>query len=112
TKKKYFEILSNVHTIDRLTSEQQRRAQAAYLYIYEFSRVRMFACPPLSLQEQNDINVDSWYWRKVEKLYNTYEETIKEGLRNHISEVAKPKFKRLSSLGSYHELFKGEQTCP
>ena len=64
----------------------------------------MFACPPLSLEEQHDDNVDSWYWEKVETLYNQYEKKIKDELRYHITEVAKSGFKRLNSLNKYSEL--------
>lgn len=101
TKEQYFEILSNAHNIERLTPEQQKRAQAAYMYIYQFSRVSMPACPILSHEEEKDSNANTWYWGKVRNLYDTREEIIMNELRNYIAEVAKPKFKRLSSLERY-----------
>ena len=104
TKEQYFEILSNVHRIDRLAPEQQKRAQAAYMHIYEFSRVRVSACLPLSHEEQNDSNVNNWYWEKVEEFYDTRGEVIRDEIRRYVSEVAKPGFKRLNSLESYREL--------
>lgn len=108
TKKQYFEILSDVHNIDRLTPEQQKKAKTAYMHIYEFSRVRMSACPALSLEDQNDSNVNNWYWKKVEELYDTCGEVIKDEIRSYIDEVAKPGFKRLNSLPDYRKLLQND----
>lgn len=102
TKEQYFQILSNAHNIERLPAEQQKRARAAYMHIYEFSRVDSSACPVLSIEEQKDSSPKyTWYWEKVRNFYDTREEVIKSELRNYIAEVAKPEFKRLSSLDSY-----------
>lgn len=98
TKEQYFGILGDLHNIERLSQEQQKRAQAAYIYIYEFSRVNMSGCPVLSLEEEKDRNMNSWYWGKVSNLYDTREEIIMNELRNYIAEVAKPEFKRLCTL--------------
>lgn len=101
TKEQYFAILSNAHNIERLTPEQQKRARAAYMYIHQFVRVDMSACPVLSIDEEKDRNANTWYWEKVCNLYDTKEETIMNELGNYIAEVAKPEFKILRSLESY-----------
>ena len=104
TKKQYFYILSDIHNNDRLTPELQKRAQAAYLHIYEFSKVKVSACPPLSLEDQNDKNSKNWYFEKVEELYSEHGETIKSEIQKYAKEVAMPGFKRLNSLHDYHRL--------
>ncbi len=101
TEKEYFEILDNVENIGYLTSEQQKRAKAAYMFIYEFSKVCVSACPPSTLEEEKDKNQQSWYWNKVMNLYEAEEKTIKEQIQNYIREVIKPDFKRLNSLEGY-----------
>ena len=98
SKDQYFEILGDLHTIERLTPEQQKRAQAAYMFIHHFSRVEMSACPVRSLEDERGPNANTWYWDKVSNLYDTREEIIRNELRNYIAEVAKPEFKRLSTL--------------
>jgi len=97
TKEQYFEILSNAHNIERLTPEQQKRAQAAYIYIYQFSRVDMSACPILSLEEEKGRNQADWYWKRVCELYDTSKDAITSEVRSYIAEVSKPQFKRLRS---------------
>ena len=95
-KSKYFNILENVHNIKRLTSEQQKRAQAAYMYIYYYSKINVSACPILSNEDEKDQNANVWYWKKVNHLYVAKEETIKNELYNYIVQINKPKFKRLN----------------
>ena len=101
TTKQYFELLRNAHEIERLTPEQQKSAQAAYMHIYQFARVDMSACPLLSLEEDKDSNQYKWYWQKVYELYNTEEKTILNEMRDCITQVSRSEFKRLNSLESY-----------
>jgi hypothetical protein len=101
TKEEYFRILSDAQNIKPLTPEQQKRAQAAYMHIYEFSRVYMPACPAATIEDEKDKNQHSWYWEKVAELYRTSGEEIKNLVRAYIDDVAKPDFKRLNSLDSY-----------
>ena len=101
TKKEYFQILSNAQNLNPLTPEQQKRAQAAYMHIYEFSRVYMPACPIATAEDEKDRNQQAWYWEKVAKLYLTSGELIKNLVHAYIDDVAKPDFKRLDSLDTY-----------
>ena len=102
TKKEYFQILSNAQNIKPLTPEQQKRAQVAYMYIYQFSRVYMPACPVATMEDEKDNrNQQSRYWGKVAELYRTSGEVIKNLVRAYIDEVARPDFKQLNSLESY-----------
>lgn len=101
TEKQYFRILHNAQNIERLTSEQQKRAQAAYMHLYEFSRAHMPACPIADFDDEKDRNQQSWYWEKVAELYQTSGELIKNLVRTYIDDVAKPCFKRLNSLDNY-----------
>lgn len=102
TKKEYFRILCNARNIRPLTPEQQKRAQAAYMYIYQFSRVCMPACPAATLADEKDGNQQSWYWEKIAESYRTSGEVIKDLIRAYINDVAKPDFKQLSSLEGYY----------
>ena len=96
TKQEYFNVLKNVPDIEKLTQEQQKRAQAAYMYIYYYSKIDVSACPILSHEDEKDRNANVWYWKKVNYLYRTKEETIKNELCNCIAQITKPKFKRLN----------------
>jgi hypothetical protein len=112
TKKEYFQILSKAQNINPLTPEQQKRAQAAYMHIYEFSRVYVPACPIATAEDEKDRNQQSWYWEKVAKLYLTFGELIKNLVRAYIDDVAKPDFKRLDSLDRYCHMRKTDKKVP
>ena len=101
TKEEYFEILSNAQNVQRLTAQQQKRAQAAYMHIYEFSRVNVSACPIATAEQEKDKNQKSWYYERVIDLYRSRGDTIKAEVNDYIAEVAKPGFKRLNNLRYY-----------
>ncbi len=101
TKEKYFEILNNAQNIERLTPEQQKRAQAAYMHIYEFSRVNISACSIASLDEEKSRDQQSWYWNKVIESHEIHKDIIKWQICTYIREVTKPTFKRLNGLQNY-----------
>jgi len=111
TKKQYFKILSDLYNVDKLSLEEQKRARAAYIYIYKFSRVDISACPILTLEEEKDKYLDNWYWLKALKLYNKAGGNIREQVRQYSNIVAHPKFKRLNKLYSnYNTNSKLEKT--
>ena len=93
-----FEILANAHNIERLTSEQQQKAKAAFLFIHKLSRVNVTTCPAISLDDMRDNQMDKWYFKKVCALYQTERKVIKDELNNYVAEIAKSDFKRLNSL--------------
>jgi len=98
TKNEYFSILSNAHNIEHLTPEQQKRAQAAYIYIHSLSTVNVSAYPIQSLEKENCSNAHGWNWEEVCDTYRLKEEIIKSKLNAYIAEIAKPDFKRLNSM--------------
>lgn len=98
TKNEYFSILSNAHNIKRLTPEQQKRAQAAYIYIHSLSTVNVSAYPIPSLEKENYSNAHGWNWGEVCDTYHLKKEIIKRELNTYIAEVAKSEFKRLNSM--------------
>ena len=104
TKEQYFNILKNIDNIGLLTPEQQKRARAAYMHIYQFSRIDISAAFPLSWSEQKDKDQEKWYWERVIKQYEIRGKDIVDEIRSYIDKVAKPEFKRLNSLHKYHEL--------
>lgn len=95
-RKEYFETLSNIHKIGCLNTQQQRKARAAYIYIYYFSTVDMSACPVLSHDDEKDKNINKWYWKRVGELYDTCGERIKTEASDYIFKVSVPHFKRLN----------------
>lgn len=99
TRKEYFEILGRAQDIGRLSSEQQKKARAAYMYIYQLSRVDISACPVVGFEEERDPDINVWYWKKVSALYETRGNVIKSEVNNYIAEVSKPSFKRLNGFG-------------
>jgi hypothetical protein len=99
TRKEYFEILGRAQNIERLSSKQQEKARAAYIYIYQLSRVSISACPIVDFEEEKDPGINIWYWKKVSELYETRGNVIKNEISDYIAKVAKPGFKRLNGFG-------------
>ena len=95
TKKEYFQILENADKIEKIDSLAQKRARAAFIYIYKISNVNMSVCPILSQAEEKDKNIKQRYWNMVCNQYATKKDTILKELDQYISEIAKPEFKRL-----------------
>ena len=98
TKKEYFEILNRADKIEKLTPRAQKRAQATYIHIYQFSRVNISICPTLSFDQEKDKNINSWYWKKVAKLYQEKKDIFLHEVKGYIKDVSKPHFKRLNSF--------------
>ncbi len=98
TKKEYFEILNKADKIKKLTPQAQKRAQAAYIYINQFSRVNVSICPMLSNDQEKDKSINSWYWKKVVKLYQEKKDIFLREVKNYIKNVSQPDFKQLNSL--------------
>jgi len=98
TKKEYFEILDKAYKIERLTPQARGRAQAAYIYIYQFSRVDISVCPILSRDEEKNKNINSWYWKKATKLYQEKKDVFLREVKNYIKDVSQPNFKQLTSF--------------
>jgi len=97
TKKEYFEILNKADKIEKLTHEAQQRAQAAYVYIKKFSKVKFHVYPHLSESEEKNRSIDEEYWSKILNQYSTKNDVILKELSDYIKEIAKPDFKRLTS---------------
>jgi hypothetical protein len=95
TKKEYFQILENADKIDKIKPEAQKRAQAAFIYIYKVSNINMSVCPILSQAEEKDKNIKQRYWDMVCNQYATKKDIILKELNQYIQKIAKPKFKRL-----------------
>lgn len=99
TRNEYFSNLSNAIDIGRLTPEQQKKAQATYIYIYSLSFVKTSACPVL--EEKTDRSTYVRNWRSIFEMYDSKEEIIMAELNKYIEEVAKLEFKRLNSMEDY-----------
>jgi hypothetical protein len=111
TNTEYFRVLETARNIERLTREKQRRAQAAYMFIYEFSRVRMSACPELSYEEEKDSDQGTWFWKKVGQQYEAHREAIVTEICDYVEAVTKPGFKRLVGLQRHRPIPHIEQSA-
>ena len=98
TKKEYFEILNKADRIERLTPQTQKRAQASYIYSYQFSRVNVSACPILSEGHEKDKNINSWYWKKVAKLCQEKKDIFLREVKKYIKDASQPNFKQLTNF--------------
>lgn len=97
----YFNLLKRFSSIPKLTPSLQKMAQAAYMYIYEFSTVSVSAAPSLTIAEQNDPHLEEWYWNKVMESYIKKSALIYQEISTYISKVANKRFKRLDSIDDF-----------
>ena len=98
TEKEYLSLLATLHAITRLDPAQQRIARAAYTYIYEFSRVNISACPPLSLVQEKENNNNLAYLDAVSARYHSDIQKINEEIKRYVQAVAFPGFYRLEGF--------------
>lgn len=91
----YYDLLSNIEYIERVSEKSQICARAAYIFIYEFSMVQISAAPFLSVEQQNASDINQSYWAEVEILYRHNAENIYSEIDAYIEEVRRPNFKRL-----------------
>jgi hypothetical protein len=94
-KSEYFRILQNIHTLGKLDKIKQLRAKAAYIFIYEISRVDLSCAPVLSLEDQNNNEILEKYWKTVLELYVKRTQKIYSEINSYIHEISKPNFHRL-----------------
>lgn len=98
THTEYFKILSDMENIGKISKEQQRRARAAYLFIYHLSRVPMECFSVLSLSKHKDEGQDQWYWDGVLDLYENKRSEIFAQINDYISEIACENFSKLPEI--------------
>jgi len=97
TKEEYFEILDKADKIKKLTTRAQKIAQAAYIYIYQTSKVKISIRPAIAtrgIKEKNK-NINPKYWKRVCKQYSTEKDSVLKELNCYIKDVQKPGFKKL-----------------
>lgn len=97
TKKEYYNILSNLKDIRKLSMEESKRAQAAYMFIYYFCTVDFNSLPILTMDEHHKPNMDEWYWDKVLECYTKNKEIILKQMSEYSKEISKENFKALHS---------------
>lgn len=95
TKEDYFKALDRAYMAEKIAPTAQKRARAAFIYIYRMSNVSMSACPILSQAQEKDKNISQQYWDMVCDQYTTKKETILEELNKYIQEISRPEFKKL-----------------
>lgn len=97
TKKEYFNILSNLKNIQKLSADERRRAQAAYMFIYYFCTVDFNSLPILAMDEHHKPNMNEWYWDKVLELYIKNKDLILKQIEEYSIEIKREDFKALRS---------------
>ena len=98
TKTEYFDILSNIAGIDRLTQQQQDIARKCFLYIQRYSYVPFSFSPLLTLEETRDDNLDSYYWKRVAESYKENSDVCLSELEKYVRCIRQENFSRLNRL--------------
>lgn len=97
TKKEYFETLSKLKDVKKLSAEQQKTAKAVYMFIHYFSCVNFSSMPVLTHAQHHKPNPDEWFWDMAIELYKSNPPKIKEEINAYASIVAKEDFSALRS---------------
>jgi len=101
TKEEYFDFLHDAHNINKLSTEQQKNARAAYIYINDLLDLNLPTCPIITHEESSDSNANIWYWKKIEALYDNNGRIVIGDLHRFIDDVAKPDFKKFNNYLKY-----------
>lgn len=92
SRKEYYETLSNIGSIERLTGKKLRSAKATFMFIHRFSRVPMKGVIDLSHQEHRDYQFSDHYFDMVEENATKYESQIVADLEKYINAVSQEDF--------------------
>jgi hypothetical protein len=95
SRQEYFDVLSNVRLLDRLTGEALRRARATFMFIHRLSRVPMHAVINLSHAENRELQYSNDYFDMVDANAIKNEAQITVELAKYIDIVAQPDFRVL-----------------
>ena len=94
----YFSMLSDPQIFTPLSRDKILLAQAFYLYINKYAQVDLTAVLPLSLREQNNPNIDKYYWNDVANIYRLSADKIYVDCKQYIDIIRRADFKRLTGL--------------
>lgn len=95
SRQEYYETLSNIGSIERLTGKQLRNAKATFMFIHRFSRVEMKGVINLSHQEHRDYQFSDQYFDMAEENAAKYESQISADLAKYIDAVSQADFHAL-----------------
>ena len=68
------------------------------MFIKKYARVENHAIPNLSWEEQNDKEMEKWYYEKIITLYSSFSKKITTEIINYTKEVQKDEFTALRSI--------------
>ena len=91
-------MLSDPQIFTPLSRDKILLAQAYYLYINKYAQVDLTAVLPLSLREQNNPNIDKYYWNDVANIYRLSADKIYVDCKQYIDIIRRADFKRLTGL--------------
>lgn len=95
TLEQYFSILDNLKNIEKLTFEQQKRAQAAFIFIYYLSTVDYSINPILTMEDHHNPDIDKVFYNKLIDIYNNKKDTILNEFKLYVEKIKEDDFKAL-----------------
>ncbi len=104
TKKEYFDVLSKIDTIQKLSPEQQYKAKAVFLYIAKYHRYPFDWGPFIPYEFDKDPMLSDYYWNLVEEMYQKNPEVLKNQFNYFVEEFSKKDFKRISNFDFHSSL--------
>lgn len=98
TQTEYFQVLTNIEKISRLTKSQQDIARNVFLYIQQYSYVPFSWCPFCSYEETKDHKIDSYYWDRVVQQYREKPGILMRQYNDYVRRIKQSDFTRLSNF--------------
>ena len=98
TRTEYFQVLSEIETITKLSEEQRDVARKVFLYIQRYSH-DSFSWSPLCLwEETKDPDLDDYYWERVVQVYREKPGVLVQEFNDYVRRVNASNFRRLAGL--------------
>ena len=96
--KAYIDMLKAIPNEESLTEDDQRVAQALFLYVNEFAKVKVSAIPNLTHSSSRDTNMNNWYWEMVADEYDKHQEVICQEALDYAEQMKADDFWALRSF--------------
>lgn len=93
----YFEVLSQLSSIEKLEREQQLEARAFFIFMHQVSRVSMPMFPKLELGQEQKMQFDKGYFTTVEHHIKGRENEIAKAIERYVEMTKKSDFRYLGT---------------
>lgn len=97
TIKEYHEVLSRLSEVDKLSSDQLKKARAFFIYTYQVSKIQMLTIPDLSDEACRVLETADDYLNQVEKHVRGIANAATEQLESYIEAVSQDDFRLLQT---------------